>query len=247
MKLPIAVILFFLVLISCRNDENLTFETIKITGEACSDCPKVEISIPKIIENSKISRTVEKALQEEIIVLLTFDEDVDSGTIEEAIQSFNKGYEDLRELYSDETIGWEADILAKVTFENKSKLTILLDSYIFTGGAHGYSAKRFLNFDKQKGKELENWELFKSLPEFEKFAEEKFRQKENIAPERPINSTGFMFENDKFYLPENIGFTENGLQLLYNQYEVASYADGPIELLLPYEDINNFLVTQVKS
>ena len=46
-----------------------------------------------------------------------------------------------------------------------------------------------------------------------------------------------MFEEDRFSLPENLGFTPGGLELLYNPYEVASYADGPISLVLPiYSD-----------
>jgi hypothetical protein len=56
-----------------------------------------------------------------------------------------------------------------------------------------------------------------------------------------------MFEKDHFYLPENIGFTEKGIKLLYNQYEVASYADGPIELTLPYKDIRKFLSGNIKT
>ena len=50
-----------------------------------------------------------------------------------------------------------------------------------------------------------------------------------------------MFENDEFYLPENIGFTQEGLQLFYEQYEVASYADGPIILTLKYKEIEPYL------
>src|SRR5690606_11666613 len=56
-----------------------------------------------------------------------------------------------------------------------------------------------------------------------------------------INSTGFMFENDVFYLPRNIGFTDDGLLLVYERYEVASYADGPIRLTFPYPEIGRFL------
>ncbi|MEO0900921.1 MAG: DUF3298 domain-containing protein, partial [Bacteroidota bacterium] len=33
-----------------------------------------------------------------------------------------------------------------------------------------------------------------------------------------------------FHLSENIGYVPEGIQLIYNQYEVASYADGPIVL-----------------
>ena len=55
-----------------------------------------------------------------------------------------------------------------------------------------------------------------------------------------------MFEGDSFHLSENLGYTQEGLQLIYNQYEVASYADGPIVLTLPYNEINLYLKRKVK-
>lgn len=88
---------------------------------------------------------------------------------------------------------------------------------------------------------MENGDLFINSMEFQEYAEGKFRDQENIPGTESINSTGFMFENDTFYLPQNIGFTKNGLQLIYERYEVASYADGPIVLTLPYPEINSFL------
>ena len=105
----------------------------------------------------------------------------------------------------------------------------------------------FLNFDKKKGTELENWELFKSTEKFEAFAEAKFREQEAIPKGESINHTGLMFEKDSFYLPENIGFTKDGLKLLYNPYEVASYDDGTIELVLSHSEIKKYLAKKPKS
>ena len=55
-----------------------------------------------------------------------------------------------------------------------------------------------------------------------------------------------MFEGDVFHLAQNMGYTQNGLQMVYNQYEVASYADGPIVLTLPYNEINLYLKRKAK-
>lgn len=247
MKFRMIYLLCLSLLLSCKNKENLTIEPLHLTSERCEGCAKVDINIPKVLDNTKVGRAIEKALQEEIIFLLTFDEEIEVGTMEEAIVSFKKGYENLREIYPDENTLWEADIDGKISYEDKNVLTVHLDSYIFTGGAHGYKSIRFLNFDKKKGTELENWQLFKNTREFEKLAEEKFRAQEKIPEGQSINGTGLMFEKDSFYLPENIGFSEKGLELLYNQYEVASYADGPIELTIPYKDLKKHLAFKIRS
>ncbi len=245
---PIFSFIFISVLlISCKNHDKLTFEPFVLHGDTCADCPEVSVSIPKALENTKLASTINTALEEEIISILNFDEDIAASTPEEAIASFKNGYLELKRLYTDETIGWEAKIEGQVIYEDNALLTLELNSYIFTGGAHGYSSKQFLNFDKSKGKELENRQLFIDQDDFERFAEIKFREQEKIPLDKPINHTGFMFEKDSFYLPENIGFTEKGVQLRYNPYEVASYADGPLELTLPYEEVKKYLAKKGKS
>lgn len=245
MKTPIRLFLGLLMLIGCSSEHKLAFEPLSYSDNECTDCPNITIEIPKALKQSKLSETINTALEEELILLLVFDDEIEAASITEAIQSFINGYEELNKLYPDETTGWEAKISGEVSYEDKNTITIALNSYLFTGGAHGYATRRFLNFDKRKGKEIENWELFKDKDHFENFAEAKFRIQEDIPQDDAINSTGFMFEQDEFYLPENIGLTEKGLVLLYNQYEVASYADGAIELTLPMNEVKNYLTRKV--
>lgn len=254
MKSRLIRLLLLLLVVGCSHTDKLTFEKIKIkeqaklpNGELCADCPQVTITIPKAVENSKIATTIDTALEEEIIALLLFDDELTVNNLNDAIQSFNNGYQEMKTMFEDESPGWEAKVNGELIYEDDTFLTIALNSYVFTGGAHGYSSKRFLNFDKTKGTELENWELFESTEKFEEFAEAKFREQEAIPYDKSINHTGLMFERDSFYLPENIGFTQEGVQLLYNPYEVASYADGPIILTLPFKEVAPFLITKKKS
>lgn len=247
MKTPLTYLLLTVMLISCTDNGKLTFEAVNFNAGTCVDCPQVSVSIPMALTEDKIAMTINTTLKEEVISLLTFDDDLKATDIEGAIGSFKNGFLELKKLYPNETIGWEANIEGTIAYENTRMLTIQLGSYIFTGGAHGYSATRFLNFDKKKGVEFEDWELFLDQKDFKRFAETKFRIQESIPQDAPINSTGFMFERNEFYLPENIGFTEKGLQLLYNQYEVASYADGPIVLTLPYVEVRSYLSRKTKS
>ncbi|NNE78316.1 MAG: DUF4163 domain-containing protein, partial [Pricia sp.] len=162
MKFQPTYVLLFLFLIGCQKNERLTFEPLDLDETRCSECPKVAIHIPHAIENSKTANTINDALKEEIIEILNYDEEVEATTIKEAVRSFSEGYWELKQLYPEEATTWEAKIEGKVTFEDPALLTIELNTYLFTGGAHGYSSKRFLNFDKRKGRELENWQLFRN-------------------------------------------------------------------------------------
>ncbi len=247
MKKSFYLLLFLLLSLGCENDGKLTFEPLQLTGESCKTCPEIEINIPKALDDIAVSRAINGALEEEIISLLSFDETEDIANMEDAIASFHNSYKALKAKFPEETIGWEAKVDADIIYEDDTILTLVLNAYTFTGGAHGYGSTTFLNFDKLKGIELENWELFDDLESFQNFTETKFRIQEDIPQDENINATGFMFERDTFHLAENIGYTKDGVQLVYNQYEVASYADGPIILTIPYNEINKYLKRKVKS
>lgn len=246
MKKTLRLLPILLLILGCENESKLTFEPMELHSKNCSDCAKIEISVPKALDKLTVSNTINQALKEEIISILSFDEEQEVDNIDKAMASFTKSYQDLKAKFPDESMGWEASIIGEVSYENETILTIALNSYTFTGGAHGYGSTTLLNFDKRSGAELENWELFEDFEGFLKFAETKFRIQEQIPQDENINATGFMFEQDTFHLAENVGYTPEGIQFIYNQYEVASYADGPIILNLPYAEINSFLKVKVK-
>jgi len=246
MKTPKIMLCVLLLFIGCNRGNNLTFEPNSVVDKACSDCPEIELIIPRAMNKTKLARKINTTLEEELINLLVFDEEIAASSLTEAVNSFKNGFQEMKARYPDESEIWEAKIKGELIYESKNILTFVINSYLFTGGAHGYTNRTYLNFDKRKGNELEIWELFDEKERFEHFAEIKFRIQEGIAQDDPINSTGFMFENDAFYLPENIGFTKDGLVLLYNQYEVASYADGVIELTIPFNEVENYLSRRIK-
>ncbi|MCR9227254.1 MAG: DUF3298 and DUF4163 domain-containing protein [Flavobacteriaceae bacterium] len=245
MKKYISSILFLCLLMGCQTESKLTFEPTRMLGETCADCPKIAINIPNALDNSPVSKTINRSLREEIISIMSFSEDRTIDTMEKALRSFTDSYKELKTKFPDE-IQWEATIDGEIVYEDEKIITLILNSYSFTGGAHGYASTSYLNFDKKTGKELENPELFNDYEGFEDFAEEKFRDQEQIPQDKNINATGFMFEGDSFHLSNNLGYTTEGLQLIYNQYEVASYADGPIVLVLPYNEVNPFLKRKVE-
>ncbi|WP_318310733.1 DUF3298 and DUF4163 domain-containing protein [Flagellimonas crocea] len=245
MKKFLAPILILCILLGCQTESKLTFEPTRMLGEDCKGCPKIEINFPNALDDSGVSEAINRSVREEIISILSFTEDENIDNVNKALQSFTSSYKELKTKFPDE-VQWEAKIDGEVVYEDENIITLVLNSYSFTGGAHGYASTSFLNFDKAESRELDNRELFKDLDGFEDFAETLFRNQEKIPREANINDTGFMFEGDAFHLPNNLGYTQDGLQLIYNQYEVASYADGPIVLTMPYAEVNPYLKRKVK-
>lgn len=245
MKKILVPVLFLWFVLGCESESRLTFEPLLLNGETCATCPNVEINIPKAIDGSSVATAINQSLSEEIISLLSFSEgQEDIDTADKAIASFTNSYKELKSKFPDE-VAWEAKINGDVIYEDLNIVTVAVNSYSFTGGAHGYASTSFLNFDKTKGIELDTPDLFDDMEGFEEFAETQFRAQEKVPEDQNINATGFMFEGDAFHLPYNVGYTPDGIQLIYNPYEVASYADGPIVLTLPYDKVNAYLKRKV--
>ncbi|MCL6267421.1 DUF3298 and DUF4163 domain-containing protein [Flagellimonas myxillae] len=241
MNKSICLLLLLLLSLGCETGHKLTFAPNQYHGKACKDCPDIKIDLIEALDETKVAEAINRSLQEEVIALLSFDEAENVDTMNKAIASFTKSFRELKDKFPDETVGWEAKISSDVAYEDNAMLTLVINAYTFTGGAHGYSSVSFLNFDKVKGTELENWELFEDEDGFRKYTETKFRIQEDVPQDENINSTGFMFEGDRFHLSENLGYTMEGIQLIYNQYEIASYADGPKIITIPFAEANKYL------
>jgi len=160
-----------------------------------------------------------------------------SNNYNELFSGFIRNYDKFVAETPDYIIGWEATIKGTVEYETQEIINIRLDSYIITGGAHGNSNMTSLFFDPKSGKELSIQDIVKDTMALTNIAEKKFREKFDIPADKSINSTGLMFVDDKFTLPQNIFVTKDGLLLYYNPYEIAAYAEGAKELLIQYSDI----------
>lgn len=225
----------------CATESEFTWLIREYEGEKCAACPIISVSIPEAADTTGLALTINRSIQEEVITALDFDDAYPVRNIQEAMDSFGVAFRDLKAQFPDEQMDWEAQIVGEVTYEDARVISIKLDTYTFTGGAHGLSFSHYLNFDKAAGEEHNVLVFFSNVDGLEKMAESEFRKRQQIPLNLGINDTGFMFEGDQFYLPENMGFTFQGLELIYNTYEVASYADGEIRFTLPWDQIKGLL------
>lgn len=246
----ILLLIIFLGLYSCDNTESFTFEKQNFTVDTLLDCKNVdcaslEINLLKIVDDTPIATTINKEIENAACSILNIGENASAPTLKEAISQFNSSYQNISEEFPEEIIPYEATIDCELSFRCQNLLSVLMDSYIFTGGAHGNSTVSYLNIDTKTGKQFSNRALFKNYDEFEDYAEKIFRTQYKIPEDESINSTGFFFENDTYSLPSTIGFTDKEVVLYYNQYEINSYAEGPIELKLNKEEVASFFSVKI--
>lgn len=211
----------------------------------CNDaCTNVSIIIP-VAEN--ISQPAKDSINNKIFntvrgIVYFGEKPSDAKDYEGVMSTFIKSYEDLRKQFPKEKMApWEAKINGSIGYETDNIINIKLENYTFTGGAHGYSGLRSLIFKTKTGTTLNYAEMFTDQKAVAAMAEKKFREKYKIPAGKNINATGYFFPDDKFILPQNIFYTNEGLLLYYNPYEVASYAEQQKEITLTYEELGDLL------
>lgn len=213
------------------------------TSMPCENCPVAELKIAEAQGNAALVQTVNDSVFLLIRRALNIGETTDSSlkNYKDILKGFLSGYERQRKEYPDAPAGWAAQINIGPTFQNPKILALLANGYVMTGGAHGLSTQHAMIFSKAKNAEIEKEELFSDLTAFTRLAEKKFRQKYAIAADSTINSKGFSFEGNKFYLPNDILIKKEGLHLYYNSYDIASYAEGPKDVLISWQEARPFL------
>lgn len=111
-------------------------------------------------------------------------------------------------------------------------------AYSFTGGAHGNTVIAMPAFRAATGERVTWRDFVRDTSAFIAVAERAFRRATKMSPRDTYAKAGFWFENERFTLPNVIGITPTGYLLVYNQYEVAPYSYGVIEVLLPFDAIS---------
>jgi hypothetical protein len=117
-------------------------------------------------------------------------------------------------------------------------------SYEYSGGAHGNYGSTFYCFDAQGRKQLRLSDVLTAdSATLQPIVEQQFRKQYRI---KEGSLKGVLFEehlalNDNFYL------TDKGIGFLYNPYEVASYAQGQINVFVPFSAVKPYLTAYIRE
>ncbi len=139
--------------------------------------------------------------------------------------------------------GWELSQTISIINENAKIIALQHEFYAYTGGAHGMPGQFFINIEKNSGQVLSLADILSSEEHaaFLNIAKSKFYEQRELPADQSLGQAGYWFNDETFYVPDNFSITGDGLLFLYNPYEIASYADGMIELFVPFTDVHELL------
>ncbi|UAX42398.1 RsiV family protein [Pasteurella canis] len=114
----------------------------------------------------------------------------------------------------------------------------VITSY-YTGGAHGIYDTQFLNIDLIDKVIYQLKDLLVS-PDKLSALTQLLREK-NMARLNGLAITADNMENEQLQATNNFVFTINGLVFRYPVYTLGSYAEGEIDLILPYSQLKGII------
>lgn len=221
---------------SCVEDELLFIES----NQLYQDNATIEINIPIAQGNSETAKKINIKIENHIANTLIFSEDdSDTATLEEGISKFDLEYKNFKADFEESNLVWEATFDGEVMYQSSEIISIAINSYTNTGGAHGNSVITIYNFDSVTGNLFEIHELVNDISALTEIAESHFKSDVKLEENESLDD---YFFGQPFHLPANIGYNEEGIVILYNTYEVASYAMGITEFTIPYEEIESLLL-----
>jgi len=139
------------------------------------------------------------------------------------------------------SFNWEKIQEIRILHNEYNILSVESYKYGFTGGAHGLSVSKFRNIDLKDGHQITPDEIFREdyrndLRDIINFAA---RKKYKLERSQSLVEAGFFSEfidaGPNFYI------TKDGIGFYYNQYEVAPFALGPIDIFINYQDLRRIL------
>jgi hypothetical protein len=158
-------------------------------------------------------------------------------------KNFVNDFDDFRKEMPDYGLGWYYEARVEVEVLTDTLLTLSITEEYFTGGAHGGHGKYFVNINPKTGAAftLDNYFKPDAREALRQIADRQFRRVHELADTTSLEANMFEFPNDRFELNQNYGFTREGLLFYYNSYEIAAYAAGPSEVLIPYDSMKSLM------
>jgi len=205
-------------------------------------CFKIDIQYQRVeegLENVKnaINLKLDNYIANELSGFISDDENTQAQLdIEALITKLFDDYNNFIKDFDDYKQSWHIAISTKLIFQDDHLISILASNESYMGGAHGNHWDNVLNFDATNGESLSQEDIITNQPEFIKIAEINFRKTRGISSDADLEKEGYFFKDGQFNLPENIGFTEKGILMIFNPYEAGPYSMGEIRYTIPRDE-----------
>jgi hypothetical protein len=221
----------------------------KTFSAALSDADSVYIRALDYYDESEDSSTIIEITYPKIHGLLnkTVEEKINSFLEEEFFKSIEWFDEFVAMLDSFPTLEYERGMFFSfetgfdIKLLNEKVLSLALNHYEFTGGAHGNFFAMGYTFDLNTGDLLTLDKIIRqgSLPDITKICEQRILE---MFEAESLSDAGMFEDYIDLTTDQDFFLLSDALVFQFDPYEIAPYSMGNIEVVIPFESINDHLV-----
>jgi hypothetical protein len=140
-------------------------------------------------------------------------------------------------LVNSATLNWSYEEVFETPVNGRQLLVISRSRSFYSGGAHPNHDRAYFVFDREAGMRIGLWDVVRkdSGPALRELINRELRLSKKIGPGDSLKKAFFLV--DEAELTENFFFSPQGLGFHWDPYEIAPYAEGYVEVFLPYDEI----------
>ncbi|MFZ2843626.1 RsiV family protein [Psychrobacter sp.] len=225
----------------------LGYELPKKIQETClkrDNCPEIEIKYLKTnhswindIANERINNLVVNSKPTESAPITTKSNQAD---VKSAIDSF--AMSQFADLPKDSVFVYNLMVTPEYLGHVNDFEMFEIDSYVFTGGAHGMPYSEYLVFDQKTKKQIQLVDMLQSgkKSRFKALAYNAYKDWV-----KTVDKDVASYEkNWPFTLSDNVTLTDKGIDIRYQHYSIGPYAYGMPVLSIPYSKLGGIIKPQ---
>ena len=139
---------------------------------------------------------------------------------------------------SHSVLSWSDYTYGKISGSHEGIISYTMTKYSYTGGAHGMTSVTSLNFDTRTGSLLSEADFFKEG--YRSVLSDLLSRHLPGSLESP-EDTSMLFVRE-IEPNGNFRVSEEGVTYIYNQYEIAPYVMGAIQVTVPWNELEGIYI-----
>jgi len=230
------------------NAASVTVTMTKVRKEKCirdSVCATLDLSYPVLTGGANAATT--KSINDSILAFVYLATEADPAWPQPEV--FDSAAQKMFVMLQEDAairgtdgiqMSFSNELKSKVVWQTNKYLSLEMDTWSFSGGAHGMYGTLLETFDLNTGKPLLLTDIVKDTTALRPLLEKGFVEAKKVdAPDMAKMTLADFLLSEFKQLPMPVIYciVPEGLRFVYNPYEVAPYAVGQTDILLTWAQL----------
>jgi hypothetical protein len=200
-------------------------------------CASFEVQYPVFLS---LDTNVRNAISNRVAYIINGSQG-ETKSLEQTGGDFLKDFEAFMKEMPNYGLSWYFIGHVDVMVASDTLISLEVSSESFTGGVHASYTTNYVNIDPKTGTAYLLDAMLRAgyEDELNRLASEDVQEQLGLTGNDSID--GPDFPQEPFKLNENYGFRKEGIVFFFNEHELPSFAEGPTEILIPYEKLQGWI------